>query len=242
MGFYHKAGQGSRRAFSPTVSRAGCCLKGPLLGHVIRRSLRGPQIFQKSRSRLKSLGPRRMTRSKVHTEQTKLHGAGSFLSSYQPLIKSRNSPHFTQPDGSNEQSAQSPAICPFLCQFSPVHRTISWIYILTLSSHLRLYAPFLFAIRVIRPAHLILLNFFTRTTLGEEYRALSSSWRSLLHSLVISSLLCPSLPQHPILEHPPPIFPCWRPTNILSGASFKYFVVQDAWRPRFVHPCSRHWK
>ena len=43
------------------------------------------------------------------------------------------------------------------------------------------------------PAHLILLHFITRTILGEEYRSLSSSLCSLLHSPVTSSLLGPNI-------------------------------------------------
>ena len=38
------------------------------------------------------------------------------------------------------------------------------------------------------PANLILLNFITRTRLGEEYRSLSSSLCSFLHSPITSSL------------------------------------------------------
>ena len=41
--------------------------------------------------------------------------------------------------------------------------------------------------------HLILLDFITRTTLGEEYRSLSSSLCSLLHSPVTLSLLGPNI-------------------------------------------------
>jgi hypothetical protein len=43
------------------------------------------------------------------------------------------------------------------------------------------------------PAHLILLNFNTRTLLGEEYRSFSSSLCSLLHSPVTSYLLRPNI-------------------------------------------------
>ena len=48
------------------------------------------------------------------------------------------------------------------------------------------------------PAHLILLDFITWTTMGEQYRSLSSSLCSFLHSPVTSSLLRPKYsPQHP---------------------------------------------
>jgi len=41
------------------------------------------------------------------------------------------------------------------------------------------------------PAHPILLDFITRTILGEKYKSFSSSLCSLLHSYVTSSLLGP---------------------------------------------------
>ena len=56
-----------------------------------------------------------------------------------------------------------------------------------------LYAPLSSPIRVTCPAPLILLDFITRTILGEEYRSFSSSLCSLLHSPVTSSLLGPNL-------------------------------------------------
>ena len=129
-------------------------------------------------------------------------------------------------------------------QSIPPHPT-SWRSILILSSHLRLglssrlfpsgfptktlYTPLLSPIHATCPAHLI-LDFITRTISGEEYRSLSFSLCSFLHSPVTSSLFRPKYsPQRPILKHAQPTFlpQCERPsfTTIQEKQAKLYFCI-----------------
>ena len=51
------------------------------------------------------------------------------------------------------------------------------------------------------PAHLILLDFITRTILGEQYRSLSSSLCNFLHSPVTPSPLGPNIPLNTLFSN-----------------------------------------
>ena len=87
-------------------------------------------------------------------------------------------------------------------------------------------------IRATCAAHLILLDFITRTTLDEECKSFSSSLCNLLHSPVTSSLLGPNILLHHILKLPqlPFLLRCQRPSftpikNYSSLSSLHFKIV-----------------
>ena len=112
-----------------------------------------------------------------------------------------------EPEGSLPHS-QVPATCPTLSQLDPVHTPTSHFLKILLNIihpstpgspkwYLQFSPPTpcirLSPIRATRPAHLIRLDFITRTILDEQYRSLSSSLCSFLHSPFTSSLLDPNI-------------------------------------------------
>ena len=64
-----------------------------------------------------------------------------------------------------------------------------------------------FHMRATCSVHLILLDFFTRKILGEQYRSLSTSLYSFLHSLVFPSLLGPNILLNTLLSNTLPLVP-----------------------------------
>ena len=115
----------------------------------------------------------------------------------------KNSPHFTEPEGSLPHYKLPPPF-PILGQPNPVHTPTSHLleilpniipqWSLSLRfPHQDPIHPLSSPIRATCPAHLFLLDFITRTILGEEYKSFSSSLCHLLHSPVTSSLLGPNI-------------------------------------------------
>jgi hypothetical protein len=132
--------------------------------------------------------------------------------------QSRNSPHFTEPEVSLPH-----LLVPAICPYPEPNQSIPCPHITLpeepkiLSSHLRLellsclfpsgfttktlYTSLLFPLRATGTAYLFLLDVFTWRILGEEYRPLSSSLCSFIHSLVTSSLLGSNILLSTLLSH-----------------------------------------
>ena len=126
--------------------------------------------------------------------------------------------------------SQTPAICPYPLSDqtkSPhpleIHfnitrpstpRSSKWPLYSTFPHQNPAYVSLLSPIRATCPANLILLDFITRTILGEQYRSLSFSLCCFLHSRNLVPLRPKYSPQHRILKHPQPTFlpQCERPS------------------------------
>ena len=121
---------------------------------------------------------------------------------------------------------------PILSQLNPVHASTShlpkihlniippicaWVFQVVSLPQISPPKPCIHCLSPMRatcPGHLILLDLITPTVFGEQYRSLSSSLCSFLHSNHLIPLRPKCSPQHPILKHPQPTFlpQCGRPS------------------------------
>ena len=78
--------------------------------------------------------------------------------------------------------------------YPPIYAWVFQVFSFPLVSPTKtLLTPLFSPIRATCPAYLILLDLITRTKLGEDYKSLSSSLCSVVHSPVTSSVLSPNI-------------------------------------------------
>ena len=152
-----------------------------------------------------------------------LHGAESFSISQPVLSYSGNSPQFMEPKRSLQHS-QVPATCPYTepARSSPythipltedpsyyypsIYTRVSQVVSFPQVSPTKPCTPLFSRMRPTCSAHLILLDLINRIIFDEQYRSLSSSLCSFLHSTVISSHSGPNILLIALLEDPQPTF------------------------------------
>ena len=140
-----------------------------------------------------------------------------------------------------------------LIQSMPPHPTF-WRFTLILSSYLCLRLPSGlfpsgFPTKILRtpllspicatcPTHLILLDFSTRTIVGEENRSFSFSLCSFIHSLLPLPLRPKYFPEHPSLKHSQPTFlPEYERPSFTPIQNNRKIIVLYTLIFKFTHKC-----
>ena len=103
------------------------------------------------------------------------------------------------------QSIPPPTICKSILIIPSEHGPFKFCLSLNFPHQEPVYnSPVPHMCYIFRPSHCS--RFDHSKDSGEEYRSLSSSLRSFIHTLLPCSLRPKYSPQHPILKHPPPTF------------------------------------